>query len=511
MADDAGVPGTEPPQDSQAEADRLVFEATAAINALSQLEDQSQVQLEAIVQAFSQLKQSKQRYEYKQNTAGQTKKEEDVPDAEESAAEEHAAEEEEPAPDMLDEVLEELDKPLLGTLLDKASSDDPNVYSDRIADIRYVLACLVLLLLYIFLFALGFMWMEAEQEWSLIDSWYFAVVTIGTVGYGVLTPSNDMTRMFVVIFLTLGFVFSTFAISILTEYILKKVEAVTYGLELHKNKFVPCGPRVLGMIGLLLLTVSIGTIYGVVSEEWDFVVSLYWTVVTMTTVGYGDFAPDGQVNRLVISFYIILSTGIFASLVAAIVASYLTMRKRAQTLKFILRDLEASHFDVMDKDNDGEITQKEFLEYHMVELGYTDIWCVNMINDVFNHLDVDGSGSLDPKDMLAGRSKQLIDQIRERHGVQEWDEHEVPVGIFGLKLQFDRGAEQIPHLWEGTPFPEGTRLIHQDHGHGVVQAIDAPGSRVVRFSSGVEESFEKSSWADFEVVRASEPNSPVSE
>ena len=39
-------------------------------------------------------------------------------------------------------------------------------------------------------------------------------------------------------------------------------------------------------------------------EGWDSLTCMYFQVVTMTTVGYGDFSPQSQAARLAFSFYV---------------------------------------------------------------------------------------------------------------------------------------------------------------------------------------------------------------
>ncbi|MAX82099.1 MAG: hypothetical protein CL843_18210 [Crocinitomicaceae bacterium] len=45
-----------------------------------------------------------------------------------------------------------------------------------------------------------YMWME---KWSFIDALYFCIMTISTIGYGDLTPTTHVSKLFT-IFLALG-------------------------------------------------------------------------------------------------------------------------------------------------------------------------------------------------------------------------------------------------------------------------------------------------------------------
>ena len=117
------------------------------------------------------------------------------------------------------------------------------------------------------------------------------------------------------------------------------------------------------MAMLLVVVIGVGTLYGIIQEDWNFIQSFYWSIVTLTTVGYGDFTPQSQSSRLISSFYIIFSTGIFAAIVTATIASYLDIRKKGEVIRHLLRPLTPMRVAMMDKDNDGEITQKEFLDW----------------------------------------------------------------------------------------------------------------------------------------------------
>ena len=57
------------------------------------------------------------------------------------------------------------------------------------------------LVLTLILIATIFYW--AVEGWSLLDSAYFAVVTIATVGYGDLTPKTTLGKVF-----TIGYIFA---------------------------------------------------------------------------------------------------------------------------------------------------------------------------------------------------------------------------------------------------------------------------------------------------------------
>jgi voltage-gated potassium channel Kch len=50
------------------------------------------------------------------------------------------------------------------------------------------------------------------EDWSWVDSLYFSVVAVTTVGFGDLSPSSDGSKLFTVFYLLAG-------ISIITAYL----------------------------------------------------------------------------------------------------------------------------------------------------------------------------------------------------------------------------------------------------------------------------------------------------
>jgi voltage-gated potassium channel Kch len=58
-----------------------------------------------------------------------------------------------------------------------------------------------------------------------------------------------------------------------------------------------------GIVGVLLLS---GTIFYWVAEDWTPIQSLYFSVVTLTTVGYGDFTPTSDYSRIFTIIYIFI-------------------------------------------------------------------------------------------------------------------------------------------------------------------------------------------------------------
>lgn len=63
-------------------------------------------------------------------------------------------------------------------------------------------------------------------------------------------------------------------------------------------------------------------------ERWPLLDSLYFCVMTISTIGYGDLAPTTAVSKIFTMAYAILGIGLFASFVGKLVALRMAHHKK---------------------------------------------------------------------------------------------------------------------------------------------------------------------------------------
>jgi voltage-gated potassium channel len=64
------------------------------------------------------------------------------------------------------------------------------------------------------------------------------------------------------------------------------------------------------IIGMTLL-IATGTIFYRFVEGWSWISSMYFSITTLTTVGYGDLYPTTDVSRLFTSCFIVVGVAFF--------------------------------------------------------------------------------------------------------------------------------------------------------------------------------------------------------
>lgn len=93
-------------------------------------------------------------------------------------------------------------------------------------------------------------------------------------------------------------------------------------------------------VSTLFLWIGIGTIAFRHLEPWSWITSFYFSVVTITTVGYGDLAPSSDMSRLFTAFYILIGVSIGIGALGLIGAELIKKRENTFFEKWIKKEKE---------------------------------------------------------------------------------------------------------------------------------------------------------------------------
>lgn len=77
-------------------------------------------------------------------------------------------------------------------------------------------------------------------------------------------------------------------------------------------------PEILSLLVLLILLLALGMTFYHVEEKWSWFDSLYFSAMTITTVGYGDLAPTSEISKMFTMLYVFSGLGIVLAFVRAI-------------------------------------------------------------------------------------------------------------------------------------------------------------------------------------------------
>ena len=250
---------------------------------------------------------------------------------------------------------------------------------------------------------------------SFMHSLYFVVVTTTTVGYGDVTPHTDAGRLLAVLLIVVNIAFLTTLATVLAEALQAKAERHAEALEKAARESELAGKsfrhldNLLSGVGgteemkltraigrrllIFVVYVLLGTVAFAFLEEWDVVQSLYFSVVTVSSVGYGDMVLTGTVSR---AFGMVYATyGIFGTVALAGQCTELYLEQQtAQRMKSFSGQDVAAVFGQIDTDHSGSIDRHEYLEFMLIRSGKVKVADLELIRESFNSLDKDGDGEI---------------------------------------------------------------------------------------------------------------------
>uniref|UniRef100_A0A7S2IBQ3 Potassium channel domain-containing protein n=1 Tax=Helicotheca tamesis TaxID=374047 RepID=A0A7S2IBQ3_9STRA len=154
----------------------------------------------------------------------------------------------------------------------------------------------------------------------LINSIYCSVMTLTTVGFGDICPSENIThvgRAFIVVLSFCGLGMFCGPVMDFSASWTKKVPG--------------------GALGAFVVTLGLGIAVFTVAEEMSELEAAYFSIITGTTIGYGEMGPKTDVGRLV--------TAVFAILVINVVGGLLDPAKEFLSSFCVDKSAEASKKD----------------------------------------------------------------------------------------------------------------------------------------------------------------------
>lgn len=84
--------------------------------------------------------------------------------------------------------------------------------------------------------------------------------------------------------------------------------------------------KALAAVSLVIVFMSLGTLVYYFIEGWSFIDSLYFSTITITTIGYGDIAPTNPVSKLFTVFFAFSGVTIFLFSMTVITEHYFSKK-----------------------------------------------------------------------------------------------------------------------------------------------------------------------------------------
>ncbi|XP_058129094.1 open rectifier potassium channel protein 1 [Anopheles ziemanni] len=142
--------------------------------------------------------------------------------------------------------------------------------------------------------------------WDFYHSFYFAFIVCSTVGYGNISPHNTFGRIFMIFYALIGLPVNGFFFAYVGEFWARGFVRLYRRYKAYKlSANAGYAPKRISFIGQIILYLIPGVIVFIFApacvftyfEKWPYDVSVYYAFVTLTTIGFGDYASTFQASQ----------------------------------------------------------------------------------------------------------------------------------------------------------------------------------------------------------------------
>lgn len=118
--------------------------------------------------------------------------------------------------------------------------------------------------------------------------------------------------------------------------------------------------------------------------------AFYMSIITLTTVGFGDHSPKTRWGRIFGCFWMLAGVAATANLMGNVGKALLVHKQHKKHLMKVSNTL----FAKIDISNDGKLSRNEFRYFALLRFGLVSAEDLGEIDALFDHIDEDKTGSL---------------------------------------------------------------------------------------------------------------------
>ncbi|XP_002933240.1 potassium channel subfamily K member 10 isoform X1 [Xenopus tropicalis] len=172
---------------------------------------------------------------------------------------------------------------------------------------------------------------NSSSHWDIGSAFFFAGTVITTIGFGNIAPSTEGGKIFCILYAIFGIPLFGFLLAGIGDQLgtifgksIARVEKVFLKKQVSQTK-IRVISTILFIVAGCLVFVTIPAVIFKQIEGWTELESLYFVVVTLTTIGFGDFVAGGNADisyrewyKPLVWFWILVGLAYFAAVLSMI-------------------------------------------------------------------------------------------------------------------------------------------------------------------------------------------------
>jgi hypothetical protein len=302
------------------------------------------------------------------------------------------------------------------------------------------LLCSLIIVLWV---GCGILFYVYNDYWTPATAYFYAIEAGLSIGFCYPAEINDSSRVYTIFYviiassavsgvvgLTLTILFSHRvhlvpaehrwnAITWQNEFEETTVKSVCRYLWYHFKYFIGWYHNRFRTIltGLFLLWMAIGTVYGMLVEDFTFITALYWSITSCATGGLqsppcrhdvngdGTTCNMGDMRGAVMATYFLIGVPIYAITIAQYAIIFFGPLSIAQEQKLMDRPIEDAQFlfaaNVLSPEGSETLVLGEYILLELLRLKLVDQERIEMLKRKFYELDIHRKEELDISDLQA--------------------------------------------------------------------------------------------------------------
>lgn len=284
---------------------------------------------------------------------------------------------------------------------------------------RYIVLGVLLMLTHL---AEGVIAMMLLEDWPYYDAAYFVIVTLTTVGYGDLSPTTNKSKIFVIFYALVSICIVSSYLGYFVGLFLDRQETMLLetimdgngdeeeeGSDLTpKDRIIKAtegvGETEVRSMTYSLILLSIVLAGGVCifkyMEKLSLLDSIYATVISSTTIGYGDLSPTHEKTKIYMTIWLILSTITLAKVIGDFTDIRLQAKEKAVARRVLTATVDKKSLKALDSNDDGVISWGEYLGAMAISLGHMSQDDIDTIRTRFNQMDKNKDGFIKDTEII---------------------------------------------------------------------------------------------------------------
>ncbi|XP_029453590.1 potassium channel subfamily K member 10 isoform X2 [Rhinatrema bivittatum] len=170
-----------------------------------------------------------------------------------------------------------------------------------------------------------------SSHWDLGSAFFFAGTVITTIGFGNIAPSTEGGKIFCILYAIFGIPLFGFLLAGIGDQLgtifgksISRVEKIFRKKQVSQTKIRVISTILFILVGCVVF-VTIPVVIFQYIEGWTTLESIYFVVITLTTVGFGDYVAGGNIEinyrtwyKPLVWFWILVGLAYFAAVLSMI-------------------------------------------------------------------------------------------------------------------------------------------------------------------------------------------------